>query len=224
MRIATAQRHSISPVPETTRSVTHIPPQIRSPQLNQTALTQKLRDGWYPVGFGFSTLVPADVRSWGPVLAILDSMKLVHLGSCVQDEQLLLEGRKRFILAIDCLRSNFGHEPSIALPGLMLVSIGISMTEVSSVTPMLCHHSKTRHYFQIGVASTLTSSGNLPELTDEKIYKAISDASIPTSWQKHVVGMSALLLKQRPVDISSPLEVFMSARLRGAQVSHCGKK
>ena len=32
--------------------------------------------------------------------------------------------------------------------------------------------------------------------------------------------MSALLLKQRPVDLSSPLEVFMVARLRGAQVSH----
>jgi hypothetical protein len=128
---AAAQRHSTSPVPENNRSVSQIPPQIRSPQLNQTALTQKLRDGWYPVGFGFSTLVPKDVRSWGPVLAILDSMKLVHLGSCVQDEQLLLEGRKRFLLAMNCLRGNLGHEPSIALPGLMLVSIGISMTEVS---------------------------------------------------------------------------------------------
>lgn len=32
--------------------------------------------------------------------------------------------------------------------------------------------------------------------------------------------MSALLLKQRPLDPSSPLEVFMAARLRGAQVSH----
>jgi hypothetical protein len=28
-----------------------------------------------------------------------------------------------------------------------------------------------------------------------------------------------LLLKQRPIDLSSPLEVFMIARLRGAQVS-----
>jgi len=32
--------------------------------------------------------------------------------------------------------------------------------------------------------------------------------------------MSALLLKQRPIDLSSPLEVFMVARIRGAQVSH----
>lgn len=88
------------------------------------------------MGFGFSTLVPKDVRSWGPVLAILDSMKLVHLGSCVQDEQLLLEGRKRFLLAMNCLRGNLGHEPSIALPGLMLVSIGISMTEVSFIPSM----------------------------------------------------------------------------------------
>lgn len=58
------------------------------------------------------------------------------------------------------------------------------------------------------------------KLTDEQIYNAISDAAIPTSWHKHVVGMSALLLKQRPIDLSSPLEVFMIARLRGAQVSY----
>lgn len=115
---------------EVTTSVSQIPPQIRSPELNQSVLTQKLRDGWYPVGFGFSTLVPADVKSGAPVLAILDSMKLVHLGSCVQDERLLAEGRKRFLLAMNCLRNNLGHEPSMALPGLMLVSIGISMTEV----------------------------------------------------------------------------------------------
>lgn len=94
-------------------------------------MTQKLRDGWFPVGFGFSTLVPAVVRSWAPVLAILDSMKLVHLGSCVQDQRLLSEGRKRFLLAMNCLQSNLDHDPSMALPGLMLVSIGISMTEVS---------------------------------------------------------------------------------------------
>ena len=153
MRIAAAQRHSTSPVPESIRSVSQIPPQIRSPQLNQTALTQKLRDGWYPVGFGFSTLVPPDVRSWAPVLAILDSMKLVHLGSCVQDEQLLLEGRKRFLIAMNCLRTNLGHEPSLALPGLMLVSVGISMTEVSST--LTIHVSSKRQAWEFSTSEQL---------------------------------------------------------------------
>jgi hypothetical protein len=72
------------------------------------------------------------------VLATLDSLKLVHLGSCVQDERILLEGRKRFLIAMNCLRSNMGHNPSMALPGLMLVSIGISMTEVGSIS-LLCN-------------------------------------------------------------------------------------
>jgi hypothetical protein len=72
---------------------------------------------------------------------------------------------------------------------------------------------------RLGAASTLTSNGTLLKLTDGQIYNAIYDASIPTSWQKHVVGMSALMLKQRPIDPSSPLEVFMVARIRGAQVS-----
>jgi hypothetical protein len=34
------------------------------------------------------------------------------------------------------------------------------------------------------------------------------------------VGISALLLKQRPIDPSSPLEAYMTARLRSAQVSY----
>jgi hypothetical protein len=132
-----AKCKSKSPVAETAPPVSHIPPHIHSPQLTNVALTNKLRDGWYPVGFGFSTLVPAVVRSWTPVLATLDSLKLVHLGSCVQDERILLEGRKRFLIAMNCLRSNMGHDPSMALPGLMLVSIGISMTEVGSI-PIFC--------------------------------------------------------------------------------------
>lgn len=127
--IAKSKAKSI--VPATPKPIVHPPEHIRSPQMNQIALTQQLRDGWYPIGFGFSTLVPAVVRSWAPVLAVLDSMKLVHLGSCVQDERLLIEGRKRFLVAMDCLRGNLGRDPSLALPGLMLVSIGISMTEVS---------------------------------------------------------------------------------------------
>jgi hypothetical protein len=171
------------------------------------------------VGFGFSTLVPADVRSWDPVLAILDSMKLVHLGSCVQDEQLLVEGRKRFLIAMNCLRGNLGHEPSLALPGLMLVSVGISMTEVS-LTPCILSADNARQHSSMGAASKSVSPDYVLELTDGQIYNAISDTVIPTSWHQHVVGMSALLLKQRPIDLSSPLEVFMIARLRGAQVSH----
>jgi hypothetical protein len=137
-----AKCKSKSPVAETAPPVSHIPPHIHSPQLTNVALTNKLRDGWYPVGFGFSTLVPAVVRSWTPVLATLDSMKLVHLGSCMQDERILLEGRKRFLIAMNCLRSNMGHNPSMALPGLMLVSIGISMTEVGAIS-LLCNTSET---------------------------------------------------------------------------------
>jgi hypothetical protein len=139
----------------------HLPLDIHSPALNQVALTQKLRyvdvapkvlcwelnisspwckltldrDGWYPIAFGFSTLVPKVVRGWAPVLAILDSTKLLHLGSTVQDDQLLAEGRKRFLLTMSCLRSSVERDPSIALPGLMIVSLGVSLCEVSVLQP-----------------------------------------------------------------------------------------
>jgi hypothetical protein len=135
--ITAAKNKSTVTPSEAARSVSPIPQHIRSPPLTQVALTQKLRDGWFPIGFGFSTLVPAVVRSWAPVLATLDSMKLVHLGSCVKDERLLIEGRKRFLLAMNSLRSNLTHTPDMELPGLMLVSVGISMTEVSFVSLLL---------------------------------------------------------------------------------------
>ena len=53
-----------------------------------------------------------------------------------------------------------------------------------------------------------------------QIYRAISPASTPSFWQKQIVGMSALLLKQRPIDLSSRLETFMIRRLRTAQVRY----
>lgn len=64
-------------------------------------------------------------------MAILDTMKLVHLGSAIEDERLLVEGRKRFLIAMDCLRRNVGlKDPDLAAVGLMIVSMGISLTEV----------------------------------------------------------------------------------------------
>jgi hypothetical protein len=90
------------------------------------------RDGWAPIALGFSTLVPTVVRGWAPVLAILDSTKLLHLGSAVQDDRLLAEGRKRFLLTMSCLRSSVENDPNIALPGLMIVSLGVSLCEVGA--------------------------------------------------------------------------------------------
>lgn len=117
-----------------------LPQHIYSPALNQIALTNKLREGWAPVGFGFSTLVPPIVRSWAPVLAVIDSIKLVHLGSTVRDDQFILQGRKRFLLAMNCLRRNLNQNPSMALPGLMLVSMGVSLNEVSPLYPSIDHN------------------------------------------------------------------------------------
>lgn len=74
------------------------------------------------------------VRSSAPVLAMLDTMKLVHLGSTVEDDRLLSEGRKKFIAATNFLRWNASlKDPEIPPVGLMLVSMGISLSEVCSI-------------------------------------------------------------------------------------------
>ncbi|KAM0715894.1 hypothetical protein Q7P37_008408 [Cladosporium fusiforme] len=164
----------------------HPPPHIPSPALTQVALTQKLREGWYPVGLGFSTLTTPSVRGFSPrssapVMAILDTMKLVHLGSIVKDERLLIEGRKRFLIATNFLRCNLElKEPSMPNVGLMLVSVGISMSEM---------------------------------------YTAISQGSDEVTWQRQLVGMSALVLSRLPINMNSKLELYMIARFRSAQVN-----
>lgn len=150
------------------------------------------------------------MRGWAPVLAILDSTKLLHLGSSVHDDQILAEGRKRFLLTMKCLRSSVGSDPRIALPGLMVVSTGVSLCEVSLVY-YLPRNQKNR--------LAIPPMWWIRDRADFfKIYSAISDEDATVSWQKQVVGMSALLLGQRPVNQASRLETFMVARLRTAQV------
>jgi hypothetical protein len=59
----------------------------------------------------------------------------------------------------------------------------------------------------------------MPERTDSlQIYSAISCEATTVSRQNQVIGMSALLLRQRPIDRPSRPETSMIARLRTAQV------
>lgn len=112
------------------------PPEILSPAVNQLAITQRLRDGWFPIGFGFSSLTTQTVRGFyprgsAPVNAILDTIKLLHLGSTERSDRVLDEGRRRFGVAMNCLRLNLNMEhPEMAAIGLMIISMGISMSEV----------------------------------------------------------------------------------------------
>lgn len=191
----------------------HPPPHIHSPALNQVALTQTLRDGWFPIGFGFSTLTTQRIRGFNvrespPVLAILDTLKLLHLGSTVRDERVTIEGRKRFLTAMNCLRLNVGLEdPKLAVVGLMLVAMGISMSEVRDCALFDCDPACESSIIPI----TQTDY-------DAKMYTTISQNPRTLTWQTQVVGMSALVLRRHPVDLESKLEVFMTARFRMAQV------
>jgi hypothetical protein len=59
----------------------------------------------------------------------------------------------------------------------------------------------------------------MPERTDSlQIYSAISCEATTVSRQNQVIGTSAPLLRQRPIDRASRLETFMTARLRTSQV------
>lgn len=73
-----------------------------------------------------------------PVAAMTDSIELLHVGSTSKDDRLVLEGRKRCLFAINSLRLDVSQPKSkMGLAGVLLVSLGIMMTEVN--TPILEH-------------------------------------------------------------------------------------
>jgi hypothetical protein len=71
------------------------------------------------------------VRGRAPVVAILDSLTIMHVGSTAREESILLEARKRYVFAIASLRLDTTRtEPEMSLAGLLLVAMVILLSEV----------------------------------------------------------------------------------------------
>lgn len=76
--------------------------------------------------------VPTSATSGAaPVTAMLDSIIILHVGSTAKDERLVLESRKRYAFAINCLLLDTSRsKPKMSLSGLMMVATGILVSEV----------------------------------------------------------------------------------------------
>lgn len=79
-----------------------------------------------------------------PVVAIHDALLILHAGSATGDEGLVLEGRKRYVIAVNGLRLGLGESSSATSLGTVLVvAMGVLMSEVllsREKTPMqTCH-------------------------------------------------------------------------------------
>lgn len=123
--------------PETTQT-SYSPPHNYNTAMIRAAATPSLRKVWTPSGRGCSkslnslsdTNLPVGVA---PVIAVSQAIKLLQFGSAIRQDHVVAEGQEQFSLAISCLRQAFnGKHPELTQARLMVISMGISMSEMYS--------------------------------------------------------------------------------------------
>ena len=114
-----------------------VPPTAHNPELWRSSFAQSMAEGWLPKQQGYTASLGRNIaytyhmHGRAPVVATLDALSLLHVGSTTRDENLLLEARKRYVYAISSLRTHASQEtPSMPAAGLIIVAMGILMSEV----------------------------------------------------------------------------------------------
>jgi hypothetical protein len=195
-----------------------LPPTIRTPGLWRSLFAQSMAGGLFPKEQGYD--IPWEknitytyhVHGCAPVVAILDALSLVHVGSTTGDSLLLLEARKRYVCAIESLRLDASRpKPKMPLAEMMTVAMGILMSEVQSyLSPR--PHGLLRAKCHLDMCCSL--------LIHRKTYSAVSEESTPTAWQGHTAGVSALVCVYRRDVLDSTSESYLLQQIRTAQVCY----
>jgi hypothetical protein len=124
-------------VPSVTMLLSQVPPTVHTPELWRSSFAQSMAEGWLPKQHGYTAPLGRNIaytyhmHGSAPVVAILDALSLLHVGSTTRDENLLLEARKRYVCAISNLRTHASQQKlSMPAAGLIIVAMGILMSEV----------------------------------------------------------------------------------------------
>jgi hypothetical protein len=124
-------------LPSVATLLSQVPPTVHDPELWRSSFAQSMAEGWLPKQHGYTASLGKNIaytyhmHGWAPVVATLDALSLLHVGSTTKDENLLLEARKRYVCAIYNLRTRASHKkPSMPAAGLIIVAMGILMSEV----------------------------------------------------------------------------------------------
>ena len=112
-----------------------VPRSIHSPQMWRFSFARVLIHGWFPHDMGYaplnSIIYTYAAHDSVPVIAIHDALLLLHAGSITGNEDLLLEARKRYIVAVSGLRVHANQvRPTTPLENILLAAMGILMSEV----------------------------------------------------------------------------------------------
>jgi hypothetical protein len=126
-------------VPSVATLPPRVPPTIHNPELWRSSFARSMAEGWFPKQHGYTTLLGRNIaytyhmHGCAPVVAILDALSLLHVGSIAKDDCLLLEARKRYVCAINSLRTRMSQQkPNMPAAELVIVAMGILMSEVRS--------------------------------------------------------------------------------------------
>jgi hypothetical protein len=124
-------------LPSVATLLSQVPPTIHDPELWRSSFAQSMAEGWLPKQHSYTASLGKNIaytyhmHGWAPVVAILDALSLLHVGSTTRDESLLLEARKRYVRAIYNLRTRASQKkPRMPAAGLIIVAMGILMSEV----------------------------------------------------------------------------------------------
>jgi hypothetical protein len=118
-----------------------LPPQapttIHAPELWRSSFARCMAEGWFPKQHGYTVLLGRNIaytyhmHGWAAVVAVLDALSLLHVGSTAKDNYLLLEARKRYVFAINSLRTRASQKKrNMPAAELIIVAMGILMSEV----------------------------------------------------------------------------------------------
>jgi hypothetical protein len=117
--------------------LSQVPPTVQAPELWRSLFAQSMAESWFPKQHGYTASLGNNIaytynmHGWAPVVAILDALSLLHVGSTMKDENLLVGARRRYVCAIHNLRTCESHRKSIMpVAGLITVAMGILMSEV----------------------------------------------------------------------------------------------
>lgn len=72
-----------------------------------------------------------------PVVAIVDAAAIMHAGCTTNDQSLVLEARKRGLIAVNSLRLEASQTESVmALSGVLILVVGILVNQVLCCFPL----------------------------------------------------------------------------------------
>lgn len=110
---------------------------VHSPDLWRGSFVEAMATAIFPKEIGYAGLLEDNIiyirskHAWTSVNAIHDAIALLHVGSTSCDDTLLIEGKKRYGIAISHLRQSLNRERSqVSVEAILVVAMGLMLSEV----------------------------------------------------------------------------------------------